>query len=430
MRLMDIHRGCVIHMKITPIYRSVISVRLLLLLGSSLAVGHDPLAARETKEISAGVLVEGLVARETASDDYKQLRAEALANAEVRVTARRKNPRISSSGLDPAVLSTLEQQQAYLASHPFRSGPAAMESTKPDGKTASSSSPKARNVPAEPSKQPWSSLACNGPMIRSVNGTRDGAIFTPQAPGNAYTIEGCSFGSARGSVQLEPRSAAFGRPISPIVLQLDHSATAWSDRKINVHLDPHLSGAADSPVTLVIYAGNGQRVELPGCFFVAARGEPQLLTVIPAPWVKLQATTVRSRSIQQLEYVSPPVSGDDVPQNAAGTSALVVRSDLEPFAAGSDTYDFSQLGPGWAVESVQLQTYSISCPTDITYAQSFGQWDLAWDQRSFTISWKGDVCRSYALPFLSFNLSFSQYAAKVWVIGPVGTFPVPVGLQR
>jgi hypothetical protein len=414
-------------------YRSVISVGLLLSLGRSLAVGHDSLAtpARETKEMTAGVLAGGPVSGETAWDDYKQLRAEALANAEVRLTARHKNPRISSSGLDPTVLSALEQQQAYLASHPLlRSDSMAIESTKADGKTASSSSQKERNVPAGPSKQILSPLECNGPMIRSVNGARDRAIFTPRAPGNEYTIEGCSFGSARGRVQLEPHSAVFGQPISPILLQLDHSTTAWSDRKINVHLDPDLSGVPDSPVALVIYSGSGQRMELPGCFFVAARGNPQPLTVIPAPWVRLQATTVGSRSIEQLEYVSPPVSGDDFPRNAAGTSALVVRSDAEPFAPGSDTYDFSQLGPGWAVESVQLQTYSISCPTGITYAQSFGQWDLAWDQRSFTISWKGDVCRSYALPFLSFNLSFSQYAAKVWVIGPVGTFPVPGGLQR
>jgi hypothetical protein len=406
--------------------RGMISVGLLLLLGRSPAVVYAPVAApvRETKETRAGVLVEGSVSKETAADDYKQLRAEALANAEVRVTARRKNPRVSSRGLDPGVLGTLAQQQAYLASHPLRSDLAATESTKASGKTASSSFPKARSVPAVPSKQLLSSFACNGPMIRSVNGARDGAIFTPQAPGNAYTIEGCSFGSKRGRIQLEPRSAAPAQAISPIVLQLDRSPTAWDDREIKVHLDPHLSGVPDSLVTLVIYAGNGQRMELPGCYFVAARGEPQLLTVIPASWVRLQATTVRSHSIHQLEYVSPPV-GRDVPQDAAGASALVVRSDSEPFAAGSDTYDFSQLGPGWAVESVQLQTYAISCPADITYAQSFGQWDLAWDRTSFTISWKGDVCRSYVLPFLSFNLSFSQYAAKVWVVGPVGTQPVP-----
>lgn len=411
--------------------RGAISVGLLLLLGRSLAVGHNPLAApvREATESSAGTFAGALARRELAPDDYKQLRAEALANAGVRVTSRWKNPRISRGGLDAAFLSMLDRQQGYLASHPLLSDPVTM-GMKGHGRPGSSSSKTAPKAPTGPSKDLLSAFACNGPLIRSVNGNRDGAIFTPRAPGNAYTIEGCSFGSARGHVQLEPGASSFSQSVLPIVLLLDHSDTAWSDREINVHLDPHLSGVPDSPVTLVIYAVNGQRIELPGCFFVAERGEPQLLTVIPAPWVRLQATTVRSRSIQQLEYVSPPVSGGDVPQDAAGTSALVVRSDSEPFAAGSDTYDFSQLGPGWAVESVQLQTYAISCPADITYTQSFGQWDLAWGQRSFTISWKGDVCKSYALPFLSFNLSFSQYAAKVWVIGPVGTQPVTGRLQR
>jgi hypothetical protein len=324
----------------------------------------------------------------------------------------------------------LDQQQAYLALRPRPANPAAMESTKGPGKPDSPFPPKIRSVPAAPSKQLLSSLACNGPMIRSVNGIREGAIFTPQAPGNVYTIEGCSFGSEPGRVQLESRSAAPGQPISPIVFQLDRSPTAWSDREINVHLDPLLSGVPDSPVTLVIYARTGQRMELPSCFFVAARGAPQLLTVIPASWVTLQATRVRSRSIQQLEYVSPPVSSGDVPQDAAGTSALVVRSDSEPFAAGSDTYDFSQLRPGWVVDSVQLQTYAVSCPADITSARSFGRWDIDWEQKGFTISWQGVVCKSYALPFFSPDLSFSQYAAKVWVIGPAGTLPLPGGLQR
>src|SRR5260370_12987948 len=359
-----------------PMYRSVISVGLLLLLGRSLAVGHDRFAApaRETKKTSAEAFVGGLAPGETSQDDHRQLRAEALANAEVRVTARRKNPRISRAGLDPAVLSTLVQQQEYLASRPAPQGPSA------------------------PSKHLVPGLACNAPMIRSVNGTRSGAIFTPQAPRNFYTIEGCSFGSARGHVQLESRSTAFGQPIFPIFLQLAHSARAWSDREISVYLDPHLSGVPDSPVTLVIYVGSGQRLEMPGCFFVAVRGEPRFLPVIPATWVKFDATTTVGRSIRRLGSCSPPVRGGEVPKDAAWTSALVIRSDSDQFAAGSDTYDFSQLGPGWIVDSVQLQTYAISCPADITYAHSFGRWDIAGNQRSFTISWEGGACTAYALP--------------------------------
>ena len=381
-------------------HRGTLLVGLVLLVGHWLAAGHDPFtAAHQSARMFWGARASG----ETTEDAYKQLRAEALANAEVRVRPRRKNPGIAPSGLGPAVLTALDQQQAYLASRPRPS------------------------VPARNSKH---LLPCTEPMIRSVNGNRDGAIFTPRVPGNVYTIEGCSFGSDRGHVQLEPRTKSLSQPALPIVLQLDHSATAWTDKEINVQVDPHLSGVADSEETLVVYPGSGQRLELPGCFFVAMRGQPRLLTVIPATWVRLHASRVRSRSIQQLEYISPPVGGEEIPKDAVGTSALVIRSDSEAFAPGSDTYNFSQLQAGWVVDSVQLQTYAISCPADIAYAKSFGRWDVAWEQRSFTISWKGGACNSYALPFPSFHLSVSQYAAKVWVIGPLGTEPVPGAFHR
>jgi len=267
-------------------------------------------------------------------------------------------------------------------------------------------------------------------MIRSVNGNHDGAVFTPGTPGNFYTIEGCSFGNERGFVQLERRPVSLSQPGWPIVLQLDHSNAAWTEHEINVHFDPHLSGIPDSPVTLAVYAPSGLRIELPGCFFVAARGEPRLLTVIPATWVRLHATTVHSRAIRQLEYVSPPVSGGETPKEATGATVLVIRSDSEAFTGGSDAFDFSQLGPGWAVESVQLQTYAGACPADLSYSHPFGRWDLSWGPKSFTVSWEGNACSSYALPFITFDLSLSLYAAKVWVIGPAGTQPVPGVLHR
>jgi hypothetical protein len=174
----------------------------------------------------------------------------------------------------------------------------------------------------------------------------------------------------------------------------------------------------------------GQRMELPGCFFVAVRGEPQLLNVIPSSWVKLQASAVGSRSIKQLEYVSPRAKGSETLSDGAGTSAFVVRSDSEQFGLGSDTYDFSRLSPGWVVDSVQLQTYAASCPGDVTCTQSVGRWDTIWGERGFTVNWQDDACTSQIPPIFAFNLSLSQYAAMVWVIGPVGTQPVSNGLLR
>jgi hypothetical protein len=371
-----------------------ISVGFLLLLGN--APAQVSLAAENRRE---GMVAAAAASKEIAPDDYKQLRARALAAAEVRVAPRQRNPGITSGGWEPEVSRILDQQQTYLASRP------------PSGHNEISR----HTVPA---------YECNEATIRSVNGNHSGAIFTPRMPANVYIIEGCFFGNARGRIQLELRPVVSGQPVPSIALQLDNTTGAWSDHEIKVHLDAHVSGIPDSTVTLAIYPANGTRIELPGCFFVALRGEPQMLKVIPASWIRFDATKVRSRALQQLEYVSPPVKGNEVPKDAGETSALIVRSDSERFEPGYDTYDFSNLGPGWAVHSVQLQTYSIPCPADVTYAESFGHWDLTWKQRGFTVSWGGEACTSFPVPFFNFSLSFSEYAAKVWVIGPVGTQPV------
>jgi hypothetical protein len=78
-------------------------------------------------------------------------------------------------------------------------------------------------------------------------------------------------------------------------------------------------------------------MELPGCLFVAVRGEAQLLNVIPSAWVKLHATNGGLRSIKQLEYVSPPAHGSEAPLDAGVTSAFVVRMDSDNFGTGRDT---------------------------------------------------------------------------------------------
>jgi hypothetical protein len=373
--------------------RIAIPVGFLLVMGGARAQGSfaSPNGSERIVAIEAA-------SKEIAADDYKQLRAQALATARVLVAPRQKNPGITNAGWKPAVSRVLDQQQAYLES-------------------------RARRPHNDLPKHIVPAYECNGPAIRTVNGNHNGVIFTPWTSANVYIIEGCFFGSTRGRVQLE-LNATVGEAAPSIALHVDNTTAAWSDHEITAHLDTHLSGIPDSPVTLAIYPANGTRVELPGCFFVALRGEPQLLKLIPASWISLHATKVRSRALEQLEYVSPPVQGNGVPKDTGEMSALIVRSDSEHFEPGNDTYDFANLSPGWAVHSVQLQTYSIACPADVTYEESFGHWDLTWEQRRFTVSWGGDTCLSYPFPFFNFSLSFSQYAAKVWVIGPVGTQPV------
>jgi len=349
-------------------------------------------------------------------DEYQKIWSQVLKNAQVTTGPKLKNPTISSSGMAPGVASSLREQRDYLEAHGISSpapAPVKAASREPIGE-----SPKTRSLSQYPT--------CHDPVIRKVNGKTKNVIFTPAAADNTYRIEGCLFGNVPGTVQLEARSGLHQpNTIPPIPMRLDSASLgAWSDHELNVHIDPELSGIPDFRVTLVIYVANRRRIELRGCRFVAARGHPQLLTVIPSEWVRLYPSGVGSRSIRQLEYFSPTEAGNAVPNDASASSAFVVRTDPEQFGIGTDNYDFSQLNPGWVVESVQLQAYSVSCPEAVTSARSFGRWQAEWTPLGVTIAFKDSLCTSSVPPSVAFNISLSQYAIRVWVVGPVGTQPL------
>ncbi len=164
---------------------------------------------------------------------------------------------------------------------------------------------------------------------------------------------------------------------------------------------------------------------MPRCQFLAARGEPQLLRSIPASWVGLDATLLSARVIRQVEFESPPLASEEVPPGAVGASAFVARSDPREFATGKDTYDVSQLAPGWAIDSVQLRVLDAVCPGENKLAVSNGSWETTWTPRGFVVAWARETCASPIPPVFNFTLSSSQYAMDVWVIGPAGTQPLP-----
>jgi hypothetical protein len=246
------------------------------------------------------------------------------------------------------------------------------------------------------------------------------------AANNTYLIEGCFFGDAPGIVELEALSGSHQpNAILPIPMRLGSTSLgAWSNHEITAQLDAELSGVPDYRVTLVIYSAKHRRIELRGCRFVAARSDPQLLTVIPSAWVNLYPSGVGSRSIRQLEYVSPTQASGAVPKDATASSAFVVRSDPEEFGIGRDRYDFSHLNPGWVVESIQLQTYRVSCPEVAAPVQSSRGREAAWTPLGVSIAFQETVCTSTAPASFAFNVSLSQYAIRVWVIGPLGTQPL------
>ena len=349
------------------------------------------------------------------ADERQKLWSQVLKNARVNPGPKLRNPAISRDGLAPDVARALQEQRSYLEALGATSPRAAVNAA-----TRELIADRSRNLRSFSQDPP----ACREPIIRSVNGKTKGAVFTPTAANNTYRIEGCFFGDAPGTVYLEARSRPHQSGDIPVIpMQLDSASLgAWTDHQINVQLDSGLAGVPDYSVTLVVHPANHRRIKLRDCRFIAARGKPQLLSVIPSAFVTLYPSGVGPRSIRQLEYVSPARTSGTPPKDPP--SAFVVRSDPEQFGIGTDNYDFSQLNPGWVVESVQLQTYSVSCPEIVTSAQSFGRWEAALSPRGVTVAFKDSVCTSSIPLSFAFNVSMSQYAIRVWVVGPVGTQPL------
>lgn len=340
-------------------------------------------------------------------------------------------------GWDPALRAIVDEQREYLSKPSVRgetswNGAAGADGQNPRDRRTNVWPPKYwGNAPAADDALLTAGLfsaSCSSPTIALINGRAAEAVFTPEGPDNRYRIEGCGFGRKPGKAWIESESSAgaLGSSSRVIMLQLDGSG-AWSDTEIDVHFEPGLSGVADSAVRLVVQRVDGTMLQLGGCRFVAARGEPTLIQTVPASWVNLDPTTSSFRPIRQLEFESPPLSADDAPGDSVGTSALIVRSDPSEFLSGVDAYDFSSLHPGWVVESVQVQKYAINCAGDVTHTSTGDDWRTAFDARRFSIRWSSNSCSSFIPPVFRFEMTSSEYAVKVWVVGPLGTEAMPKG---
>jgi hypothetical protein len=354
-------------------------------------------------------------ARELPIQHYTKLKRAALSSANGRLGPRMRNPRVARTGLDVEVSMILDEQGKYLRN----SGEFKWKETQ---------TPRLKHGPVPVgilSRAKFPLRSCLTPVVATISGRAVGAVFTPRLGDNHIRIEGCGFGREAGEVHLMPASSldSLEAPIRTIALQLEGSS-AWSETEIDVRLDPRLAGLPDFTTTLVIRLADGREVKVEGCRFVAARGEPVPLKTVPASWVKLSATTATSGPIHELEYLSPPAHGAEVPSAALGMSALVIRSDPDAFAGGTDVYDFSALNPGWIVESVQVQRYSIDCPGDVTRASQYGNWSTRLDAHGFTLRWTNSTCLSFIPPMFRFSMNWSEYAVKVWVVGPIGTEPI------
>ncbi len=339
-------------------------------------------------------------------------------------------------GWDPVLRAIVDEQREYLRSHPSVLGETSWDGADgqdPRGRRTNVAQPtysgKARAGDDALLTAGLFSASCSSPGIALINGQAAEAVFTPEAPDNRYRIEGCGFGLEPGKAWIESESSASspGGAGRVIGLQLDGSG-GWSDTEIDAHFEAGLSGIADSTIRLVVQRADGTLLQVGGCHFVAARGEPTLIRTIPASWVNLDPTKSSLRPIRQLEFVSTPLAGDDVPANAVGTSALIVRSDPDEFVTGVDAYDFSWLAPGWVVESVQVQKYVVNCAGDVTRTSTADDWRTAFDAHGFRVWWSRNSCSSFIPPVFHFDMTSSEYGVKVWVVGPLGTEAMPNGL--
>ncbi len=365
------------------------------------------------------------------ASSYLELRKQTLAHARLISGPRLKNPNLASGGIDRGMASALAEERANRLSRSGITSPPPGTTTLLSGSPTTLLPTPGSTLPAGQTRsQPFHETApknpgCSWPAIRAVNGRSISPVFTPAEPDNHYRISGCAFGRTPGIVRLQPAPAGIlpGPPLRPITLQLE-TPSSWTDDYIDVHINPTLTGIPDLTVDLVVQLSSGLTVRMPRCRFLAVRGEPQLLRSIPASWVGLDATLLSARVIRQVEFESPPLASEEVPPGAVGASAFVARSDPREFATGKDTYDVSQLAPGWAIDSVQLRVLDAVCPGENKLAVSNGSWETTWTPRGFVVAWARETCASPIPPVFNFTLSSSQYAMDVWVIGPAGTQPL------
>ena len=295
-------------------------------------------------------------------------------------------------------------------------GGASMAGTPPT--SVNPSSPARNRFTAAP--PPVTAMICRGPGINTVNKQTKGTVFTPVQDGNLYTIKGCEFGNQQGQAYI------FGPfHAQKLNLQIDF----WSDNEIDARLDPNVTGEVDqnNNVTLVVAPKGAAEMKASGFSFYAAR-EPVFLSTMPQSWVQL-AKAQNSGVYAKLDYTSP------IPSDAqgAGSTSLIYRYLPDKFGQGTDFYLFEKLPAGWTSDSAQLFTYdSNECSGIVTYKQSFGSWDIEWDQvhtNDIKVVYVPTACSGIwppppLPPIWSYsNRTVSTYSIKLWVSGPRGTTP-------
>jgi hypothetical protein len=273
-----------------------------------------------------------------------------------------RNSKLSPSGVDTKTLALLRQQKQgadsararFITANPRPSGRQTTKSIgSAGGQNPGAASTEVANRPAgnnmsQASLPVGNTLACTkaapDALIFSINDQKKAtsAVFTTDPDNNRFTLEGCNFGDAQGSLHLY---GGFAHGNIPFDISL------WTDKRIDARVQPDLAGELDRDnITLVIVSGNGHQTAFQGYKFYAAR-QTYMLPGIP--------------NIEAKSIFGPP--DPDHCEHADGWTFMSCGVGFDPDNGilyvtrwgvkgdkGTDQFSISGLKPGFEISDVSL----------------------------------------------------------------------------
>ncbi|HEY0803198.1 MAG TPA: hypothetical protein VGD54_20350 [Steroidobacteraceae bacterium] len=257
---------------------------------------------------------------------------------------------------------------------------------------------------------------CMQPTINAVNGAGSGSYFTQDPSANQYVIEGCGFGSQQGEAHLY---GPFAQPVVGLTIQY------WSDTAIIATMDANISGEPDhyGNVNLVVAPVGAAQLRASGFTFYAMR-ELTLLRVMPQSQVTIQQDTDTALHPVPHFYESPIVGW-----MPSGFTFDVTRIESGRFGSAQDSFNFSNLAPGFYVEKINFSHADMqqaSCPN--YYVD--GNWNSSWDANAHVlqVTTQEQHCHGLSDYFIGVDWSTSIYFVVAVVVGPKGINPWPASL--
>jgi hypothetical protein len=219
-------------------------------------------------------------------------------------------------------------------------------------------------------------------LLTSINGQKTSSIvFTTDPDNNLFTLTGCNFGDAQGSMHLY---GGFAHGNIPFEIQF------WNDKSIVARVQPDLAGELDRDgVTLVLVSSNGHQTAFQGLKFYAAR-QTYALTDIPNASSKIifgDPDISNCQHAKNLTFMSCGVGPDAVNGLAVVVDRWGVQGDK-----GTDQLTLSGLKPGFEVSDVSLWI-----SPEATDKQGWSLTSFAENiSVSYVFDWK-NACATYGL---------------------------------